>query len=457
MAGLSDGVRIGAAKPKYEMLPSPMTARPLRQNAHTPVDRRALLSHVVRSQTSAAVLTLASLGVVVLLTRSTSVETFGQYTILIATVTTFMRFAGLNVYFFYRNRYPTASHPEALAILRGYLPVVLLLGLGIAAILVLLDLLIGFAPLTRGIDYVLWVSLAMLSLLNLELMRFYQSIGRNVFSNWLGTAPRVASMVLLGLCMLALAGRLELRTIMMVLVLAQIVPLLVQIASDPAFLRIFTVRGNRFDRKAIFAGVLIIPTALFYDSLVLFDRFALADHLSYEAAGHYGLASQMVMIGYAILGGSLITMFYPRLVCARTTGQGQDMRALLKLAFLTGGGAGILGMVAILTLGGLVPVVFGPAYAESVDIVRAMCLVPLALFVMSGLAHVAYLFDDLRWSVAAFIVGTLECGFLNYVLVARAGVSGAIAALYITLLSVILMHVLILARRSSGARRELFQ
>lgn len=432
-----------------------MTVPPSPPNANEAAGRRALFAHILRSQLSAAVLTLASLGVVVLLTRSTSVETFGQYTVLIATVTAFMRFAGLNVYFFYRNRYPTASHPAALAILRGYLPVVLLLGLGIAAILVLLDLLVGLSPVTRGGDYVLCVTLAMLSLLNLELVRFYQSIGRNVFSNWLGTAPRVASMVLLGLCMLALAGRLELRTIIMVLVLAQVVPLLVQIASDPAFLGIFKTRGDRFDPKAIFAGVLIIPTALFYDSLVLFDRFALANHLSYETVGHYGLASQMVMIGYAILGGSLITMFYPRLVRARATGQ--DMRALLKLAFLAGGGAGILGVVAILALGGLVPVVFGPAYAESVDIVRAMCLVPLALFVMSGLAHVAYLFDDLRWSVAAFIVGTIECGILNHVLVARSGVSGAIAALYITLLSVILMHVLILARRSSGARRELLQ
>lgn len=427
------------------------------RDTNATADRRALLAHILRSQISAAVLTVASLGVAALLTRSTSVNTFGQYAVLIATVTAFMRFAGLNVYFYYRNSYPTASYAGALAILRSYLPVVLLLGLGVSAVFVLVDLYARFSPVTASTDYVLWVALAILSLINLELVRFYQSIGRNVFGNWLGTAPRVASMILLGLCILASTGYLELRTVIMVLVLAQTAPLLVQIGLDPAFLGIFKTRGGRFDPKAISAGILIIPTAFFYDSLVLFDRLAIADNLSYEAAGHYSLASQIVMMGYAILGGSLITMFYPRLVRARKTGGAGDMRALIKLAFLAGGGAGVLGVIAILMLGGLVPVVFGPSYAESVDIVRAMCLVPLALFVMSALAHVAYLFDDLRWSVAAFIVGTLECGIVNYVLVARSGVSGAIAALYITILSVILMHVLILVRKSSGARRELLQ
>lgn len=432
-----------------------MAASPSPQDTAT--ERRALFSHILRSQASAAILTLASLGVVALLTRSTTVEIFGQYAVLIATVAAFVRFAGLNIYFHYRNNYPTASYPEALAILRSYLPVVLMLGLGISGIFIIIDLFARFSPVTGSIDAALWVLLAILSLLNLEIIRFYQSIGRNVFGNWLGTVPRVAAMVLLGVCVLLSTGHLQLHSIILMLVLAQAVALCVQITLDPAFLGILKVRSDIFDAKAIRAGILIIPTAFFYDALILFDRLAIADNLSYEAAGHYSLASQIVMMGYAILGGSLITMFYPRLVRAHKTGGTGEMRALIRLALLAGGSAGMVGAIAILSLGGLIPVIFGPGYVDSVSIVRAMCLVPLALFALSALAHIAYLFDDLRWSVAAFIAGTLECGILNYTLVAHNGISGAIIALYVTLLSVILMHILILTRRTSGARRELMR
>ena len=416
---------------------------------------RDLLRSAFSSQLSAAIMTIASLGMIVVLTRSTDVAVFGKYSVLIGTVAMFTKFAGMNIYFFYRNRYPLVTYDEALGILRQYLPSVVMYGLVVAAAVAAVNMLMPpFLPIETVLDAVLWVALVVLSLLNFELIRFYQSIGRNILSLWLNTATKLATLAMLGLSMVLLKSGLDLRTIVVILVAAQVVTIAFQLLSDRQFIRVFRVPSTRFDYASVAAGVFVMPTALFYDALSLFDRLAISQFIGYDSAGHYSLASQGIQIAYSILGGTLITLFYPKLVKARNAGAPEQTRRMVRLVFLAGGGACLAGAAGILVFSGLVPLIFGDRYAESVPIIQAMCLVPLALFLLSALAHLAYLFDDLKWSVIAFSVGIGECVALNYLLIFRWGQQGAIAALYISLSTMIVLHLGILMRKSSLARRE---
>lgn len=416
---------------------------------------RTLLRSIFSSQLSAAVLTLSSLAVLIVLTRSTEVAVFGQYSVVIGTVAMFTKFAGLNAYFFYRNRYPLVSYDDALGILRQYLPFVGLCGLSVALAVAMVNIFVSpFLPLPTALDYALWAALVVLSLLNFELVRFYQSIGRNVFSLWLSTATKLGCLALLGAAVLPFGAGLDLRAIVIILIGAQIIAALFQVLSDRRFVRIINVAAPRFDWRAVSAGIFVMPTALFYDALTLFDRLALAKFMDYETAGHYSLASQGILIAYSILGGTLITLFYPKLVKARNSGTIEETRRMVRLVFMAGGGACLAGAVGILAFSGLIPLVFEARYSESVGIIRMMCLVPLALFLLSALAHLAYLFDDLKWSVASFSIGIVECVALNYLLISRWGVQGAISALYISLLTMMVLHVAILMRKSSQVRRE---
>ncbi|KRA55351.1 lipopolysaccharide biosynthesis protein [Devosia sp. Root635] len=407
----------------------------------------ALFRAVITSQASAGIQTIASLAVLILLTRNTEVATFGQYAVLSGVVATFTKFAGINTFFFYRNRYPLVSYREALGILALYLPFVLICGAVVVLVAAGTNLALPFLPLVDTIDYLFLGALAMLSLLNIELARFYQSIGRNVFGIWLATAAKVAGLALLLVALAILQAPFSLRTILIVLVLAQILTISYQIARDPPFLQILSARPGRFDWRAITTGVLMIPTALFYDALTLLDRLAISAHLSYETVGHYSLASQGIMIAYTILGGSLITLFYPRLVQARQAKRADETYRIIRFGFLVGTGSCIVGGIAIAALSGLVPLVFGAQYNESVDILRMMSFLPLALFLLSALAHLSYLYEDQKLSVLAYTFGTVLCAALNYGLVAMWGTVGAIAAAYISLVTLIVLHVFILLRR----------
>lgn len=408
---------------------------------------------VLGSQVSAGVQTVASLALLVLLTRNTSVSTFGQYAVLLAASAMFSKFAGLNAYFFYRNRYPLVQYREALAILRQYMLHVLAFGLAIALAVTAINLTVQRLPLYGFTDAALWAALAFLTLVNIEMVRFYQAIGRNIFGLWLSTFAKVAAVCLVGASLLLGSVPLDLTVVLAILVGSQVLTIGFQLAMDPPFLQVLAIRPARFDWAAIAAGVSIMPTALFYDALALFDRLAIASSLGYDAAGHYSLASQGVTIAYAILGGSLVTLFYPRLVRAKAAGTTAVRRLVLQLGAI-GLAACLAGAATIVLAAPLVPSVFGEEYRETVQVLQQMSLIPLCLFLLSTATHVAYLYDDVRISVAAFVLGILEFGLLCLLLIPRFGLAGAVFSVYVALASMIVAHIAILFRAGSGARRE---
>jgi O-antigen/teichoic acid export membrane protein len=261
------------------------------------------------------------------------------------------------------------------------------------------------------------------------------------------------SLVLFSGYLLAGGQGLDLRTVLLVLVTAQFATLLVQVALDPQFLRLFRVAAAPFEWRAVSAGLVLIPAALFYQALSFFDRLSLSSFVSYETSGHYSLAAQGIAIAYAVLGGTIITLFYPRLVRSSEHGPTLETTRLLRFAFGSGAVACVAGVAAIFLLSPLIKVVFGDRYAESVWMLQAMCLVPLCMFVLSGLSHVAYLFDALRLSAIAYAIGCFECMALYYEMVPRFGVAGAVSATYISLTTIALLHLGIVLRRSTLVRQ----
>jgi O-antigen/teichoic acid export membrane protein len=417
---------------------------------------RTLVKGVLNSQVAAVAQTFVSFAVLVVLTRATTVSTFGQYSVVFGLVTIFSSFGGLNVYFYYRNRYPLVAYDGALAILRQYVFFVVFCGMLLAAGTGVLDLLVpNFLPLQSILDYALWAMLAILSLLSIETTRFYQSIGRNAFSIWLATCGKSVSLALFALYPLATGRSVDLRTILVVLVVSQAASIAIQLGLDRPFLRILHTRSPPFEWRAASAGLVLIPAALFYQAISFFDRLSLSSYTSYEISGRYSLAAQGIAIAYAVLGGTIVTLFYPQLVRATEHGPTPETWRLLRFAFLAGTAACLVGAGAIVLFAPLVAIIFGPSYAASVSILQMMCLVPLFMFILSGLSHMTYLFDQLGLSAFAYALGCTETIVLFYILVPLFGVTGAVAAIYVSLLSIALLHGLILARWSALARGEI--
>ncbi|WP_439544149.1 oligosaccharide flippase family protein [Hyphomicrobium sp.] len=376
--------------------------------------------------------------------RNTDVEVYGKYAVLIGLVTTLTKLSGLNIFFSHRDSYPTQTYPESIATLKCYLWPVMAVGSFVALTVIGLNSRFGpWLPIAGFLEHALSIALFLLSLASLEVMRFYQSIGRSIFSNWTLAIGKAVTAFMLIIAVALYGGALSLATVLLILTVSQLINFMIQIARDPKFASIFKTERKPFEPLAIVRSLPLIPSALFYEALSFIDRYTISRVEGFEAAGHYSIAAQGAFLAYAVLGGGIISYFYPRLVLIRAEGP-EKFKRTARLILFAGAAFCIVGAFLIMTLSWMVPLVFGERYSTSVVLLELSAFIPLFLFILSMLTHLAYLNGDAKKTAVAFSFGIPIIAGLNVILVGQFGSPGAIAATYLSLSVLTVWHVFIL-------------
>ena len=173
------------------------------------------------------------------------------------------------------------------------------------------------------------------------------------------------------------------------------------------------------------------------------DKAVLARYESPQINGQYTAAYRLIFMAYAPVMAVLMAtqgMFFR---AGGKDGLSATMKLALRVAWL--GGAYCLALAALLYLGApLVAWALGPQYVPSVEMLRALALLPLALMAQSVFSEALTGADRQRARSLAQVAVAILCFALNMALVPAMGWQGAVIATYVcqVLLAVIVVGII---------------
>lgn len=402
------------------------------------------MMNLLKSQGAAASLAISSLILLVVLARVTGPQTFAFYSVVVAYTSAFAKIAGLNVYFFYRHKLALASPIEQIAIFRSYANPVLAVGfvavLGLAAATLLMR-----RPdwIESPVEVILLAVLALLSLRNLEVIRFYHATARFTFATLAQAAVK-----LLTVAFVAIAANYgfsqDRASLLGILTVSAAALALAQALWDREFFSRWPSSRYSFNNKSLTEGIGLLSPVLFGEALVVADRSFLAASTDASTVAQYSLASQGIFLAYGVLGGSLISYFYPHVARSYHSDDLVAARASCLRLIYTGVGSSLMIPPAIWLAAPAIPMFLGSEYLRTGEILLTMSLLPLLLFFSSCVIHALYVLERVAVSVWIHGVALIFHVAATFMLTNFLGVEGAITALYASLILTAVAHAIAL-------------
>lgn len=412
------------------------------------------MTSLLKAQGAAACLAISGVIMLAVLARVLEPEIFAFYSVAVAYTSAFAKIAGVNVYFFYRHKLALAtSAADQLALFRSYAFPVLVTGF--VAALVIATTFVSMHEvqwIENPVEVFLLALVALFSLRTLEVIRYYHATARFTFATLAQAAVKLTTvfLVMVG----AIYGLSYSRSgLLAILALSMAAVLVAQAIWDPAFFN-WRIKAPRykFQKASIVAGIAMISPVLFGEALVVADRTFLATSTNALTVAQYSLASQGIFLAYGVLGGSLISYFYPHIARAYHSGDNAAARMQSFRLLVAGSAASLTVPIGAWLLHPVVEIFLGSQYARTGELLVTMSLLPLMLFFSSCVVHAFYVLE--RVSISLWIHGFAVIFHIGatYVLTNAFAVNGAIVALYVSLLLTAVAHVMALfiaARRRS--------
>jgi O-antigen/teichoic acid export membrane protein len=177
-------------------------------------------------------------------------------------------------------------------------------------------------------------------------------------------------------------------------------------------------------RNGLYFSVGISAKGFYTDA----DKAFLGRFASLEVVGMYASGFRVVQMALTPMR-ALASSSQAKFFQAGERGLAHSLRLAAKLA-LPLGLFSVLAAIGFLAAASSLPVLFGPAYASSVDVVRALCLLPLVLGAQTLVSDALTGAGHQGVRAAIQVIAALTACALNLVLIPTLGWKGAVIASY---------------------------
>lgn len=213
--------------------------------------------------------------------------------------------------------------------------------------------------------------------------------------------------------------------------------------------------GQRLDLRAadwrrvrayLSEGKSLILTGVLIGIYMRVDRVMIGLLLDNRAVGIYSVAVQLCELFY-LLPNAVLLSIYPTLVSLHAANEERYRQRLLQAMAAFFYGSLAIALVFSYTATWIIPILLGPSYAESASIARTYIFL-LPLISMSVVfSHWYVLHGKTAISMYGTVIGGASALLLNYLLIQRFGLLGAVYAALISMLMPTVIVSLIFDRR----------
>ena len=199
-------------------------------------------------------------------------------------------------------------------------------------------------------------------------------------------------------------------------------------------------------RAYLSEGKSLILTGVLIGIYMRVDRVMIGLLLDDRAVGIYSVAIQLCELFY-LLPNAVLLSIYPTLVSLHAANEEHYRQRLLQAMAVFFYGSLAIALVFSYTAPWIIPILLGPSYAESASIARTYIFLLPLISMSIVFSHWYVLYGKTAISMYGTVIGGASALLLNYLLIQRFGLLGAVYAALISMLMPTVIVSLLFDRR----------